>query len=546
MRSEVSKMRKSDNWSDVDLMKVLKGLKNNKATDPVGLVYELFKPGVAGSDLLQSVLILCNKIKATSQIPKFLELTNISSLYKKKGSTFDLNNDRGVFNVVTLRSILDKLVYNDYYDLIDSNMSDSNVGGRKRRNIRDNLFIVYGIINYALKQGLEVDLTLYDIVKCFDAMWHQETMNDLWDVGVQDDKFALVSEMNTRCEIAIKTPVGMTDRFQMEQIEMQGTVLGPIKCSVQIDTLGRDCYRDREGLFLYKDMVDVPPLSMIDDIASFSECGFESVKTNVIVNAKIESKKLELGPAKCFKIHIGKNPQECSDLKVHKNSIISKSYETYLGDKVCGSGSNSLNIDYKVNQGIGAVSQILSMLNKVSLGHNYFETALVMKESMLVSKLLGNSEIWYNVTKDQYSKLERIDELFMRRIFAVQISVPKESLYIESGCIPVKYLIKVRRMMYWWNICHLNKSELVYKFYTAQQLSSDHGDWVLQVRKDAAEMNLKLYDDQIAKMSQEKFREMVKRKTSILAVKHLNEVKLKHSKTEKLTLKQIGAAEYLK
>ena len=45
---------------------------------------------------------------------------------------------------------MDKLVYNDVYDVIDTNMSDSNVGGRKNRSIRDNLFIVYGIINNAI------------------------------------------------------------------------------------------------------------------------------------------------------------------------------------------------------------------------------------------------------------------------------------------------------------------------------------------------------------------------------------------------------------
>ena len=524
---------------------MLKGLKCNKATGPVGLVYELFKPGVAGSDLLQSVLVLCNKIKASCQIPEFLELTNISSLYKQRGSKSDLNNDRGVFNVVIVRSILDKLVYNDYYEIIDENMSDSNVGGRKRRNIRDNLFIVYGIINYALKNGLDVDMDLYDIAKCFDAMWHQETMNDLWDVGVQDDKFALVSQMNTRCQIANKTPVGMTDRFTMEQIEMQGTVLGPIKCSVQIDTLGRDCYRDMEGLFLYKDMVYVPPLGMIDDIISFSDCGVESLKTNAIINAKIEAKKLELGPSKCFNIHVGRNSSSCQNLKVHKHDIINKTFETYLGDKVCSSGSNSLNVDNKVNLGIGAVSQILSMLNKVSLGHNYFEIAFIMKETMLISKLVSSSEVWYNVSKDQYTKLERIDELYLRRIFNVAISVPKESLYIEAGCIPVKYLIKIRRLMYLWNILHLDKSELLYKFYFAQKLSSDKDDWVLQVRKDALEINLQLSDEEIIKISQEKFREIVKIKTTILAIKSLNEVKLKHSKTENLKLTKISPAEYL-
>ena len=115
---------------------------------------------------------------------------------KNRGLKTDLNSDRGVFNVMTVRSIIDNLMYNDYYEIIDNNMSDSNVGGRKQRNIRDNLFIVYGIINFAVQEKVEVDLNLYDLAKCFDSMWYQETMNDLWDSGIQDDKFALIGKMN--------------------------------------------------------------------------------------------------------------------------------------------------------------------------------------------------------------------------------------------------------------------------------------------------------------------------------------------------------------
>ena len=150
------------------------------------------------------------------------------------------------------------------------------------------------------------------------------------------------------------------------------------------------------------------------------------------------------------------------------------------------------------------------------------------------------------MTKDQYVKLERIDELFMRRLFNVQISVPKESLYIESGVLPLTFLMKVRRLMYLWNILNLSEKELVYKFYTAQKLSSDKDDWVLQVRKDAVEIDLQLTDEHIKKISQEKFREIVKRKTAILAVKSLNEIKLKHSKTEKLKFTKIAQSEYLR
>ena len=170
LRLKLSKTRKSPDWTPSDMKKVMKKLKVNKATDPVGLVNELFKPGVAGSDVVDSVLTLCNMIKYEYRIPVFMELTNITSIYKNKGSRQDLNNDRGIFTVTCMRSIVDNLVYSDYYDIMDGNMSDSNVGGRHTRSIGDNLFIVYGVINNALNNGINLDLTLYDSVKgirCF-------------------------------------------------------------------------------------------------------------------------------------------------------------------------------------------------------------------------------------------------------------------------------------------------------------------------------------------------------------------------------------------
>ena len=138
MRIKLSKLRKSEGWRMSDLIKVTKNLKTRKAADPKGLINELFKPGVAGTDLLESLLMLCNRVKAECEIPAFLKLTNITSIFKKRGSKTDLNNDRGVFNVMTVRSVIDNLIYKDYYDIIDDNMSDSNVGGRRGRNIRDN------------------------------------------------------------------------------------------------------------------------------------------------------------------------------------------------------------------------------------------------------------------------------------------------------------------------------------------------------------------------------------------------------------------------
>ena len=98
-----------------------------------------------------------------------------------KGDRQNLENDRGIFNLVIIRKILDKLIYQDNFEIIDSKMSDSNVGARKKRNIRDHLFIVNGIINNVKNDKTEesIDLEIFDIVKCFDRMWYKETMNGI-------------------------------------------------------------------------------------------------------------------------------------------------------------------------------------------------------------------------------------------------------------------------------------------------------------------------------------------------------------------------------
>ena len=81
---------------------------------------------------------------------------------------------------------------------------------------------------------------------------------------------------------------------------MQGTVPALIKCAVQINTLGRYCYTYNTGCYLYRNAFNIPPLGMIDDIAAISECGDESIVLNSIINAKIETKKLQFNLKKSF------------------------------------------------------------------------------------------------------------------------------------------------------------------------------------------------------------------------------------------------------
>ena len=265
IRIRLAKKEVTEDWTMESLEKVLKSLKNNKARDAHGHIYELYK--YAGNDLKCSMLRMFNMIKKKQIYPEIFQSANISSFYKKKGDKSDLNNDRGVFNVVKIRSILDKLVYSDIYDIVDSSMSASNIGARRNRNIRDHLFVINGVLNDVQqnkKTGSDVDVGIYDITKCFDKMWYSETANDLFRAGVQDDKFILIANSNKSCHVAVKTPWGsLTDRVELKNLEMQGTVISYIKCSIQVDSIGKDCLNENKGVYKYKGCISIPPLFMV-------------------------------------------------------------------------------------------------------------------------------------------------------------------------------------------------------------------------------------------------------------------------------------------
>ena len=545
LRIEVSKHQKSKDWSKEELLKVLKRLKKNKSADSEGIIYELFRPEVIGENLLSSLLMLCNKVKSEMAIPDFITNTNITSIYKNKGNRNDLENDRGIFGVTKVRSIIEKLIYNEVYDQIDKAMSDSNVGARQKRNIRDNLFVLYSIINEAIRLKLDIDVQFYDLAKCFDTMWSEETMNDFYDVGVKDETFALISLMNEKCNVKVKTPVGETEKFQLSRIEMQGTVPAPLKCAAQIDTLGRYCYTFNTGCYLYRNACNVPPLGMIDDLAAVSQCNSNSIVLNSIINAKIETKKLEFNSKKCFNMHIGRNKNKCENLKIHEKQMLSTDKQKYLGDMICSSGNNNANIKDRRNTGFSAISQIKAMISEISLGKFCIEIGLIMRDSIFLSKMLLNSEVWHSLTKCQIEDLEKVDRVLLRHILNAHSKTAIEWLYVDTGRLDLKHLIQIRRMMYLWHILSRNKNELIYRIYQTQKIGSSMGDWVRMIEADKKELNIDMTDEEIQGVPKETFKTFVKKKAKINFIKHLNTLKAQHSKSKFLECTDIKTAEYL-
>jgi hypothetical protein len=164
------------------------------------------------------------------------------------------------------------------------NLTDCNVGSRKRRNVRDNLFVINAIMNPS-KQNLKeaLDVSVYDVIKCFDSLWVQECIIDMYDAGVRNDKLNVLHLLNQNALVAVKTSSGLSERRSISNVIMQGTVLGGMFCTTTVDKLGKYKYENPDSLYMYKGVVGVPALEIVDDIIDIQKCGVNAVKSSALI-----------------------------------------------------------------------------------------------------------------------------------------------------------------------------------------------------------------------------------------------------------------------
>ena len=308
---------------------------------------------------------------------------------------------------------------------------------------------------------------------------------------------------------------------------------------------------------------------LIDDLAWITNCGVETVKANGYINAKTNLKKLQFGPEKCHKIHVGKKKLYCPELSIDnwklelKNGVETKNEEIsdifdgdvemeesheekYLGDIVTDDGTNKKNIAARKGKGFGIIERIIEMLQEISFGNNYFEVANLLRHSLFLSSILLNSEAWYNVSPADIEQLEIVDQSLIRRILEAPCSTPTASLYLEMGCLPIRYIIKTRRIMYLHYILNQEENSLLVKFFQAQKDDPVKGDWTNQVQSDMKDIGLELTMNEIKSLSKDSFRNTVKKAVEITAVAWLLSEKAKKSKLKELEYEKLECQNYLR
>ena len=320
--------------------------------------------------------------------------------------------------------------------------------------------------------------------KCFDSLWVQECVNTLYENGLRNDKLVLLYEETKNAKIAIKTPNGTTARKDITNIIMQGTVFGSIICTSVMDKLAKIFYQNPDLVYKYKNKVEVPVLGMVDDVLCVTKCSSKTLVSNATINSFMELNKLKLSTEKCGKIHVGKKNVQCPQLKVHENEMKNSKKEKYLGDLLNEKGTSKDTIENRINKAWSYVSEIGAILNEFPFGNKRIQVGLMLREAMFLNGVLHSCEAWHGIGTTQIAQLERVDHHLIRTILEAHSKTPIEFLYLETGALPVKYVITSRRLNYLKHIHMLKDHELVKRVYQAQRNDPRKGDWWEMAQND--------------------------------------------------------------
>jgi hypothetical protein len=107
----------------------------------------------------------------------------------------------------------------------------------------------------------------------------KQALSDLYDVGVVDNTLKLLYGANEEIKMAVQIPSGLTERQVVKDCVLKGETWGSILASVQVDSIGVAAGHT----YLYKDILPVGFLGLVDDILGVTEAGMKALQMNTCV-----------------------------------------------------------------------------------------------------------------------------------------------------------------------------------------------------------------------------------------------------------------------
>ena len=131
-------------------------------------------------------------------------------------------------------------------------------------------------------------------------------------------------------------------------------------------------------------------------------------------------------------------------------------------------------------------------MTSLNLSEYYFECGIILMNSILRGSILYASDMYYNLKETELRQIERIEEVFLRKLFKTSSGCPITSLYLEIGQTPARFVIMKMRLLYLKYILEQPESSNIRQMLQLQLKMPSSGDWASTCVNNLKYLNINL------------------------------------------------------
>ena len=495
--------------TEEDCENVINSLKLRKAGDKTGWKNEYLRCG--SEEMKLSLIKIFENATTKQEIPEEWEKVLIKSIIKKKPHS-EMKNKRGLFLTSIVGKAYERIIKVRNDERLWNGISESQTGGKKKRGTIDNIMILLSVVERNKYLGKETYITYTDIEKCFDNIWLDDAIVDIWRSGMHIRDAIMVKKMNEKARATVLTPFGETEEFQLTSTVKQGGVSSVGLCC---SSVGRVNQVGRKIVTLYGPDIEINAQAYVDDVES---AGSQKVANNTIFNSSIieDEKQLtvntDAGKSALKVVHGTEDNKSVTETVKRGRIKLVKEYN-FLGtwvDEIAQYGVNIVKMKGKVQAMINTTKQVGS---KHEVGRLAIQTRLRLYEVAIIHSVLHHVEAFPVVREDEVKELEKMQHNILVQLLELPQSTPYAGVLMETGMWMMEARIHYRRLMLYHRLEHSDDRRTIKSMIKFQKnYEKRPGTWYSETQRI-----LKLYkiEADVMKVLKSQWKREVKAKISV-------------------------------
>ena len=460
---------------------VIKNLNPKKAKDASSWKNNIIIEG--GDEMMKSITKICNQIDSQKQIPNEWERMEILATHKK-GDKELMKNKRGLFLTNNVSKVYERIVKERNDEQFRKGITKWNLGGIKNRSTIDSIMITTSIIELNKYLNRNTYLTFTDAEKCFDKLWLMDGVGELWRCGTDVRDCVMVKRLNERAIVTVKTPVGDTEMFTLQNIVRQGTVYGPQICIATMDNVN---VTGKCIVTTYGPERPIGATAFIDDVTG---TGGSTVSNSTIFNCNImeDRKKMIFNNTNGkteYMVVIGNKEEEIKTItsKVKNGRIDRVEEHKMLGAWLDSTGSYDINIQKKKEKLTFMLSTVRNQASPKTVGMMAVEARLKLAEIVVVISLIHGAEGFPTHTENEIKQMESMQLTILTGILELPTSTPYCALLMETGWWTMRARVAYRKLMLFHNIIKSDERRVIKELVCMQQKAVRETTWYGSVHR---------------------------------------------------------------